>query len=196
MNARRRLKIFLSIWLFGLLAALPVSADAAEIYSLDPVHSSVVFRVKHLGVAYVYGRFNGPTGSFVFDEASPDKSAIDVRVNAEDVDTAVEKRDEHLRSPDFFNSGEYRFISFKSTSVKKLDNATYEVSGSLTLLGTSRPLMVTAKETGSGNDQGGNFRRGFETSFRIERSEFGMDYMINTVGDEVEVTVSVEGIRQ
>ena len=196
MNARHSLKIFLAVLIFGLVAAFSVSAYAAETYKLDPGHTSVVFRVKHLGVAYVYGRFNGPTGSFMFDESSPAKSSIEVQVNAKNVDTAVEKRDNHLRSPDFFNAGEHPLVIFKSTSVKKLDNDTYEVAGNLTLIGKSRPLTVKARHTGSGKDPWGNFRRGFETSFTIKRSEFGMNFMLGGVSDDVVITVSVEGIRQ
>ena len=196
MNERHCLKILLAVWIFGLVAAFSFSAYAAETYKLDPGHTSVVFRIKHLGVAYVYGRFNGPTGSFVFDESSPAKSSIEVQVNAKDVDTAVEKRDNHLRSPDFFNAGEHPLVSFKSTSVKKLDNDTYEVAGNLTLIGKSRPLTVKARHTGSGKDPWGNFRRGFETSFTIKRSEFGMNFMLGGVSDDVAITVSVEGIRQ
>ncbi|MBT8367962.1 MAG: YceI family protein [Deltaproteobacteria bacterium] len=196
MNARHSLKVLPAVLIFGLVAAFSVSAHAAETYKLDPTHTSVVFRVKHLGVAYVYGRFNGPTGSFVFDESSPAKSSIEVQVNTKDVDTAVDKRDNHLRSPDFFNAAEHPLVSFKSTSVKKLNNDTYDVAGNLTLIGKSLPLTVKARHTGSGKDPWGNFRRGFETSFTIKRSEFGMNFMLGGVSDEVVITVSVEGIRQ
>ena len=196
MNSRRFLNIFSAVLVFGLLAIFSVSAYAAETYKLDPAHTSVVFRVKYVGVTYVYGRFNGPTGSFVFDESSPSKSSIEMQVNAKDVDTAVEKRDNHLKSPDFFNAGEYPLVSFKSTSVKKLNQDTYEVSGNLTLLGQSRSLSVKAQGTGSGKDPWGNFRRGFETSFTIKRSDFGMNFMLGGVSDEVVITVSVSGIRQ
>ena len=196
MNSRRFLNIFSAVLVFGLLAIFSVSAYAAETYKLDPAHTSVVFRVKYVGVTYVYGRFNGPTGSFVFDESSPSKSSIEMQVNAKDVDTAVEKRDKHLKSPDFFNAAEYPLVSFKSSSVKKLNTDTYEVSGNITLLGQSRPLSVKVQGTGSGKDPWGNFRRGFETSFTIKRSDFGMNFMLGGVSDEVVITVSVSGIRQ
>ena len=114
-------------------------AIASETYKLDPEHTSVVFRVKHLGVAYVYGRFNEPSGSFVFDEKSPGKSSIEIKVNAENIDTAVGNRDKQLKSPDFFNAGEHPVILFKSTSVKKSAKGSYEVSGNLTLLGKTQP---------------------------------------------------------
>jgi polyisoprenoid-binding protein YceI len=196
MKAQRILNISLFIFIIGLLAVFTFPAYAAENFKLDPVHTSIVFRVKHLEVAYVFGRFNGPTGSFAFDESTPSNSSIEVIVNAKNVDTAFEKRDNHLRSPDFFNIGDYPLISFKSKSVKKLNQDTYEVSGNLTLLGKTRPITVKAHATGSGKDPWGNFRRGFETSFTIKRSDFGMNFMMGGVSDEVNLTVSFEGIRQ
>jgi polyisoprenoid-binding protein YceI len=196
MKSRRILKIFQFIFVLGLLAILFSSAYAAETYKLDPEDTSIVFRAKHLGVAYVYGRINGPTGSFVFDESSPSKCAIEIQAEAKNIDTAVEKRDTHLKSPDFFNAGEHPTISFKSKSVKKLKEAVYEVSGDLTLLGNSRPITIEVRDSGAGKDPWGGFRRGFETSFTIKRSDFGMDFMTGGVSDEVNLTVSVSGIRQ
>ena len=171
-------------------------AIAAETYELDPAHTSVVFRVKHLGVAYVYGRFNGPGGTFVFDDKSPENSSIVIQVDAKNVDTAFEIRDKHLKSPDFFDAGEHPVIKFQSRSVKKSGPDSYEVSGDLTLLGKTKAITVKARQTGEGKDPWGNFRIGFETSFNIKRSDFGMDFMMGVAGDDVLLTVSVEGIRQ
>jgi polyisoprenoid-binding protein YceI len=196
MNTRRNLNIFSVIPAFVLLVIFSVSAYAAETYKLDPAHTSVVYRVKYSGVTFVYGRFNGPTGTFVFDESSPAKSSIDMQVDANNIDTAVAKRDNHLKSPDFFNAAEHPAVTFKSTSVKKIDSDTYQVTGDLMLLGKSRKLTVNAKDTGSGKDPWGNFRRGFETSFTIKRSDYGMDFMLGGVSDDIGITVSVSGIRQ
>ncbi len=196
MKTQRILKISQFIFVLGLLVIVSSVAYAAETYKLDPGHSAIVFRVKHLGIAYVYGRFNGPAGSIVFDESAPSKSAIEMQAETKNVDTALEKRDTHLKSPDFFNAGEYPLVSFKSKSVKKLNENIYEVSGDLTLLGKTRPITVEVHGTGAGKDPWGNFRRGFETSFSIKRSDFGMNFMMGGVSDEVNLTVSVEGIRQ
>ena len=196
MKTQRILKISRFIFVLGLLVIFSSLTYAAETYKLDPAHTSIVFRVKHLGVAYVFGRFNGPTGSIVFDESSPSKCAVEMQAETKNVDTAVEKRDTHLKSPDFFNAGEYPLVSFKSKSVKKLSENTYEVSGDLALLGKTRPITVKVNATGAGKDPWGNFRRGFETSFSIKRSDFGMDFMMGGVSDEVNLTVSAEGIRQ
>ena len=196
MSTRRNLNKFSAILAIVLLAILSVSAYAAETYKLDPEHTSVVYRVKYSGVTFVYGRFNGPTGTFTYDESSPSKSSIEMQVDADNIDTAVEKRDNHLKSPDFFDAGEHPLVTFKSTSVKKINSDTFQVTGNLTLLGKSRMLTVNANHTGSGKDPWGNFRRGFETSFTIKRSDFGMDFMLGGVSDEVGITVSVSGIRQ
>lgn len=173
-----------------------ISANAAETYKLDPVHTSIIFRVKHLGVAYVFGRFNGATGTFSFDESAPSNGFIQVQVNTHDIDTNVDKRDNHLKSPDFFNAAVYPLVTFKSTSVRKIDKDHLQVSGDLTILGKTRLITVKARHTGAGKDPWGNYRRGFEASFTIKRTDFGMDFMLGGVSDEVNLTVSVEGIRQ
>ena len=187
--------IVLLIVLVGMLSAIP-PAVAAENYTVDTAHTYILFRVKHLNIGYTYGRLNGATGSFVWDEASPPKSRIDMQVMANGVDTYDAKRDKHLQSPDFFNVGRYPSITFKSTSLKKLVGDLYEITGDLTLLGKTRPITFQVRQTGSGKDPWGDYRRGFETNFTIKRSEFGMDFLLDVVGDEVDLTVSVEGIRQ
>lgn len=168
----------------------------AETYEVDPTHSSIIFRIKHLGVSYFYGRFNNVSGTVVVATAVPSNSSVDIQVKTEDVDTFNAKRDKHLRSPDFFDVGRFPDIRFKSISVKKIDANAYEVTGNLTLRGTSRTLTVNVLHTGSGKDPWGNYRAGFETEFSIKRSDFGMDYMLSGIGDDVRITVSVEGIRK
>jgi len=195
MNKRQiRIVVFILVLIF--LGFSNNALFAADTYKVDTAHTYVMFRVKHLGVGYSYGRFNGPDGQFVFDESSPSNSSIEMQVKTKDVDTKVDKRDNHLRSPDFFNAAEHPVITFKSTSVKKISNDTYEVGGNLTLLGKTRPISMQARDTGAGKDPWGNYRRGFETTFTIKRSEFGMNFMLDGVSDEVDITISVEGIRQ
>lgn len=196
MHTRPKLNLIYTILTAGLLAFFCVTAVAADTYVVDPDHTSIIFRIKHLDIAYVYGRFNVPSGSFVFDEALPAKSAIEMQVQTKKVDTAVDKRDNHIRSPDFLNAGEVPLASFKSTAIKQLSDGAYEVSGNLMLLGQSRSIVFKAQDTGSGKDPWGYYRRGFITTFTIKRSEFGIDFMLNDVADEVEITVSFEGIRQ
>ena len=144
------------IIVFGLffcsLALVAFPAAAAEMYKLDPAHTSVVFGVKHLDVAYFYGSFRGPTGTFQFDEKNPSMNSIQIEVKADQIDTGVEKRDKDIKGADFFDAAKYPLISFKSKSVKKSANGTYDVSGDLTLLGKTNPITVQARDTGSGKD--------------------------------------------
>ncbi|MGD8366150.1 MAG: YceI family protein [Desulfobacterales bacterium] len=186
--------LVLAVAVIGLI--VPASASAADTYTIDPVHSSLVFRVKHLDIAYVYGRFNQLTGTLTIDENDPAQNAVRASVEAANVDTDNDKRDSHLRSPDFFNIEEHRLVSFESTSFEKTGSDTYRVKGNLTMLGVTRPIEVTAYHTGSGKDPWGGFRTGYETTFTIKRSEFGMDYLLGGVGDEVTIYLAVEAVRQ
>ena len=196
MKTKYPIRFFKLIFLVILMTVLYAPVTFAEAYKLDPAHTSIIFRVKHLDVAYVFGRFNGASGTFSFDETTPSNSSIEMQVSTNNIDTNVEKRDNHIRSPDFLNAQKHPLVKFQSNSVKQVDTDNYEIKGNLTLLGKTRPLTIKAVHTGSGKDPWGNFRRGFETSFNIKRSDFGMDFMLGGVSDEVQLTVSVEGIKQ
>ncbi len=189
-----RLSVFA---LLALLFGMPAIAGAAEeTYTVDTDHTYVLFRVKHLDIGYSYGRFNKPVGSFTFDTATDTLGSIRMQVMAENVDTDVEKRDNHLRSPDFFDAKEYPLISFTSTAIRKVGDGTYDVTGDITLLGNTRPITFKAVQTGAGKDPWGKYRRGYKVVFTLKRSSFGMEFMLGGVSDEVEVTVSVEGIKR
>lgn len=186
----------ISILFFLLSSLFTGSAAGTESYNVDPVHTSIVFRIKHLNVAYFFGRFNGASGTIVVDREVVSNSSVDIQVKVNDVDTFNSDRDKHLKTADFFDAQKYPVIEFKSRSVKKIDPTTLEVSGDIMFHGAKRPLTVRVLQTGSGKDPWGNFRMGFETDFTIKRSEFGMDKMLNLIGDEVRITVSVEGVRK
>jgi polyisoprenoid-binding protein YceI len=179
-----------------LLVFFLLSYAATEEYKVDPAHTSVSFKIKHLAVTNVHGRFNDVSGRLRYDPDSSGNSAIEIKVNAASVDTAVSKRDEHLRSSDFFDVKKFPYIEFKSTSVKKVDAENYEVSGNLTLHGVTRPLKVSVVKTGEGQDPWGGYRVGFETEFTIRRSDFGMKTMLVNVGNKVRISVSVEAVRK
>ena len=194
MKARRNFYIMLVVCLFTGGAVGTVLG--AESFDLDPAHSYVHFQVDHLGMAKSFGRFNDISGKFSFDEATPANSQFDFTVAATSVDTGNEKRDTHLRSPDFFNVAKYPSITFTSTRVKKLAANRFEVVGTLTLHGTARSVSAEVVQTGAGKDPWGNHRRGFESRFTLKRSDYGMDKLMNAASDEVALTISVEGIRK
>ncbi len=171
-------------------------AWAAETYKVDPVHSSVVFRVKHLNVGFVYGRFNDLQGMIVVDEKNPERGSVNLTIRTESVDTGAADRDNHLRSPDFFNAKQFPFITFKSTQVRRVKPNLYEVRGNLSLHGVTRQITMRVEQTGVGKGMKGEWRIGFHTTFRLKRSDFNMTYMLNGISDEVVLMVSVEAIRQ
>lgn len=179
-----------------LLLVFTSAAVAANDYTLDPVHSSLVFGIKHFGTSMFYGRINSPTGKLVFDEENPKNSMVEISVNAGDIDTANEKRDKHVKSEDFFHIEKYPQISFKSATVKKISEKAYQIEGDLNFLGKTRTITILAQHTGSGKDPWGGYRTGFESRFTIKRSDFGMDFMMGPLGDEVRIIISVEAVRK
>jgi polyisoprenoid-binding protein YceI len=179
------------------LVAGSFSTARGETYKVDPVHSMVVFRIQHMGVSFVYGRFNDPGGSLVLDD-DPSKMSFDVQVDTAKVDTNNTRRDDDLRSQRFFDAKTYPAIQFKSTSVKAgAKDKEYEVSGDMTLHGVTKPMTVKMTLVGKAAGQDKKTRAGFETTFTVKRSDYGMTTMLGTgVGDEVTLMVSLEAIQQ
>ena len=167
------------------------SAPAADTksFTIDPVHSSVVFKIKHMNASNFYGRFNKVTGSF----STGDTGSIDVTVDASSVDTNNTKRDDHVKSPDFFSAKEFGKITFKSTSLKKSGEA-WKGSGELNFHGVKKTIDVELKLVGSGPGMGGKGEvAGVETSFTIKRTDYGVKGMVGPLGDDVTLWVSLEG---
>jgi polyisoprenoid-binding protein YceI len=173
----------------------PARAEGA--YTVDAVHSSVIYRIKHLNVSNSYGRFNDISGSFHFDAAKPEASVLDVSVQTESIDSANEKRDGHLKSQDFFSAKEFPTIAFKGKTFKKTTDTTFDVEGDLSLHGVTKPVTVKVELTGSGPGMRGGEVAGIEARFSIKRSDFGMNYMVGKgLSDEVDLIVSLEGGRK
>ena len=184
--------------LFALIIAIifPLELFAADEYQIDPIHSTVLFRIKHLAISNVYGKFIDFKGTLIIDQEDPAKNSIEAYVAARSIDTDTPKRDDHLQSPDFLNVNKFPRVSFRSQSWKKIDQDIFEVTGDLTLHGVTRPLTVKLEQTGSGKDPWGGYRIGFETSFSIKRNDFKMGKMHDSVGGTVYITVSIEAVRK
>jgi len=189
-------KIVMAIIVLPLLLIFASPAISGNEYTVDSVHSSLVFGIKHFGASIFYGRINSPAGKLVFDEENPKNSMVEITVNAGDVDTASEKRDKHIKSAELFNIKKYPLISFKSTNVKKITEKEYQVEGDLTFLGKTRTIEIAAQYIGSGKDPWGGYRSGFESKFTIKRSDFGMDFMMGPLGDEVQIIISIEAVKK
>jgi polyisoprenoid-binding protein YceI len=181
-----------------LSAALAFAAQPGpvETYKVDPVHSSVVFRAKHAGASYVWGRFNDPSGTFVLDRADPTRSSFSGEIQVANVDTHNEKRDAHLKSPDFFNAKQYPTITFKSASVKKGEGNVLQVTGNLRMHGVTRRVTAPVELTGTGELPAGTKRAGLEATFTVKLSDFEIKGLPGAVDDEIRVIVAVEGVKQ
>ena len=179
------------------LTTLTIGAIAAgaDTWTIDPVHSSAVFKVHHLGASNVYGAIPKISGTVEFSE-DLSSGKVDVTIATEAVTTFNPARDTHLKSPDFFNVKEFPNVTFKSTAWKKTGDHTADVTGDFTLLGKTQSITVPVTHTGAGsNPRSGKPLVGFETTFVIDRTKFGMNYGVDEkggVGKDVTVMFAVE----
>lgn len=182
-----------------LAALLPVlvvpSVVRADEYTLDPAHAAVTFKVSHLGLSWTYGRFKDVSGGFSLDAANPTGNAFSLAVKVDSLDTDNGKRDEHLKSPDFFNAKQFPTISFKSTAVKPVDGG-FQVTGDLTLHGTTKPVTFNLLGGRTAEFPKGTQRTGFSAEIVLKRSDFGMDKFKDAIGDEIYVSISFEGTKK
>lgn len=172
-------------------------AQAAN-YAIDKQgqHAFVNFKISHLGYSWLYGSFKDFDGSFSFDEKSPEASQVNVTLNTASVDTNHAERDKHIRSDDFLNVAEHPTATFESTSVKSTGTGTADISGNLTLNGVTKPVLIVAKFIGQGDDPWGGYRAGFEGTTRLKLKDFDIQKDLGPASQEVELTISVEGVRQ
>jgi polyisoprenoid-binding protein YceI len=186
--------------LYALLIAssLPLSAHAADSFTIDPDHTYPHFSVSHLGFSTMQGRFDASSGKITLDSATK-KGTIEFSIQAASINTGHAKRDEHMRSPDFFNVAEFPNITFKSTSVKFKDNNPASVEGNLTLLGVSKPVKLDISNFNCGlhpmDPTKKKFVCGAGASTQIKRSDFGMKYGVPAIGDDIKLVFEIEAIR-
>mgnify|MGYP006426298645 CR=1 FL=1 len=187
-------------------ASTPATADTSAStntahpgphYRADTVHSSLVFQIKHAGVTNFYGRFNGVTGEFNFNPDDLGESHFEATIDLESVDTASERRDNHLKGPDFFNVRQFPEATFESTSIRRLSGDRYEVTGEFSLHGVTREITGEMEYHGTGRFRNNDIAA-FEARLSINRSDFGITQFLDNgmLGDEVEITVAVEGVKQ
>lgn len=184
------------VLIIGICVGL-VSPDillAADTYLVDNDHTSVQFKITHVGISWVHGRFNEVDGKVVLD-SDPAKSSIDISIKVESIDTKVKKRDEHLRSADFFDAEKHPAITFKSTKVRPTKGG-LEVIGTVTIHGKSKPMTLELVGGKSAEFPPGVHRVGYSTSFVLKRSDFDMKTMLGPIGDEVHAEISFEAIKQ
>jgi polyisoprenoid-binding protein YceI len=153
------------------------------------------FKISHLGLSWIHGRFNEVSGNFTIDKDDASKGAFELTLKAESIDTNNKKRDDHLRSPDFFNVKQFPTITFKSTMVKPAEGG-FEVTGDLTMHGETKPITFTLKGGKEAEFPKGVQRTGFSTELTLKRSEFGINKFAGALGEEVQIAVSFEGTKK
>jgi polyisoprenoid-binding protein YceI len=166
-------------------------SPASGTYAIDAGHSFILFKIKHLDTAWAFGRFNSFSGKVVFDDKSPEKCSVEVRLEMDSVDTGIGKRDDHIRSGDFFDAEQFPTAHFNSKSVKKGANGKYAVTGDLELHGVTKPVTIDLEVSGASSGKRGTLA-GFYGTFSFKRSDFGMSTMLDALSDEVHVIVSLE----
>ena len=181
------------------LVTLPVIADdSVEHYAIDVrgAHAFVQFRIPHLGFSWLYGRFNEFDGSFTFDTEDPSNSTVNVEIQTASIDSNHQRRDDHLRNEDFLDVTTHPTASFKSTAFEPLGDDRFRLVGDLTLMGITDSIEIEVEQIGAGTDPWGGYRRGFEGNTTLTLADWGIDYNLGPSAKEVEMILSIEGIRQ
>jgi polyisoprenoid-binding protein YceI len=182
------------------LVASPVVA-APETFAIDPAHSAVGFSIRHL-FSKVPGRFTRFEGKLTVDRDDWTKSSVQVSIDAASIDTNEPKRDQHLRSPDFFDVAKNPKITFQSTAVKLAAPNKLQVAGNLTIKGVTKPATLDVDVLGFGPGYGGIVRGGFEAHTKINRQDFGVAWndVIEgsgaVLGDDVDISINVEAAKE
>ncbi len=186
-----------------ILAAIFLSSSTtfAAAYKLDASHSIVGFGVKHLMFSTTKGRFNKFEGAFDFDEKKSEVTKIDVKVDVASIDTNDVKRNDHLKSPDFFDVAKNADIKFTADKVKVEKNKAVKVAGQLTMKGITKPVTLDLTYSGTATDPWGNERVGFNLSGKINRKDWGINWNKNldgggvVVGEEVSLEIEGEAVK-
>ena len=185
-----------------LLVILPQLA-MADTWKIDQAHTTVEFKIRHLMVSWVKGVFTDVEGAVDIDEADLAKSSTKVRIGTASVDTNNQKRDDHLRSPDFFNAAKFPAMTFVSKQVEVANGQPVKIVGDLTILDVTREVELEVEDFSQTiTDPWGNTRRGASAATKISRSDYGLTWNKAleaggvVVGDEVRISLEVELIKQ
>lgn len=186
----------------AMLIALPVLAHADN-WQIDPAHTNVEFTVRHMMISNVKGQFQKTSGTITTNGNDPTSAKIDTTIDATSINTRVDKRDAHLKSPAFLDVDKFPTITFKSTKVEADGPGKWKVTGDLTLHGVTKPVVLEVESTGTPiTDPMGNTRAGASATTKISRKDFGLTWNqpLETggvmVGDEVAISIDLEAIKK
>lgn len=192
LSKSKLVKVFATSLLTAGMLGATLSAQAAD-YAFDKkgMHAFIQFRVQHLGYSWLYGRFNDFDGTFSYDEADPTATKVAVTIDTSSLDSNHAERDKHLRGDDFLNVDKFPEAKFESTA---FDGKV--LTGNLTLLGVTKPVEINVDKIGEGEDPWGGYRAGFEGKTTFAMADFGIKKSLGPKSANVEMTLSVEGIKK
>ena len=188
-----------------LTASLPIAGSVftsspllADDYEIDTkgAHASIKFRVQHLGYSWLYGRFNEFGGKFSYDEKAPEKASVEVNIKTASVDSNHAERDKHLRGDDFLDVAKFPEAKFVSTGYTPGEGEKGVLKGNLTLHGVTKPVEIAVRSLGAGKDPWGGYRMGFEGTTTFAMADFGIMKNLGPKSKDVEMILSIEGIRK
>ncbi len=181
---------------------LAVTALSGPLYAADYVvdtkgaHAFIQFRIQHLGYSWLYGRFDTFSGNFSYDENNPNASKISLDIDPASINSNHAERDKHLRSKDFLDVKKFPKSKFVSTSFKDHGNGTATLMGKLTMHGVTKDITIDVEKIGMGPDPWGGYRAGFFGKTNLSLADFGINFNLGPKSKEVEMSLSVEGVRQ
>jgi len=190
-QSEKRFRVaILALLTVSLAAPASCSTAQASAWELDPAATRIAFSVKNLSVAYVTGTFRLASGRVVLDDGDLSRGTIEAVIDAGSIDTDEPKRDAHLRSADFLDVARYPTIAFRSTRIEQVDGDHWKVTGTLTLRGTTRPVVLDVQGSPA---EGGHASAHASTT--IDRRDFGITYSGYAVGKQVTITIDAVGIK-
>lgn len=174
------------------------SAAYAENYVIDTdgMHAFIQFRVKHLGYSWLYGRFDKFKGDFSYDEKKPEDAKVQVTIDTTSVNTNNAERDTHLSAANLLDTKKFPEAKFVSTKYTPTSDGKGKLEGNLTLHGVTKPITIDVESIGAGNDPWGGYRRGFQGSTKFAMADFGLERDLGPASKEVEMILSIEGVRK
>lgn len=188
-----------SLMTLAAVAAIFVPAQASaqvENYKFDNPHTQIIFAVDHLGYTDSMGQFTGYDGHITFDRDQPANSSVEVTIKTDSLSMDHEKWDAHLKGPDFFDVEKFPDMTFKSTKIDVTGDKTADITGDLTILGVTKPVVLHSTfNKADKHPMGDEYHAGFSANAAIKRSDFGMNYGLPMVGDDVKITLNVEAVR-
>jgi len=187
---------FISLLVAAMVLIINTVQAAPETYEFDKTHTQILFFVNHLGFTMSQGEFHDYDGTVVFDQQDPTNSMVELTIQTDSIDMDDQKWDKHMKNKDFFDVKKYPIMTFKSTSIKITGDDTANLLGDLTILDVTKPVVLkTTFNKADVHPFSKRYVAGFSATTEIKRSEFGMDYGLPGIGDNVEIRIEAETMR-